>query len=367
MEFANLHLHTYFSDGCLSPKALTEKIWKQPGLKYFALTDHDTLSGVEPLFRALMRCNGSGNTKRFIPGIELSLQEERTGLAVHIIGLFPDINRKNHREKLRRIDAVLGDFCRYRAEHRALKDIDARIRKAFALNLEGIADRYESPETVIRILRHKAETINRSRFAENDKTRDTIQYPIPPTYQVLIDHWETLIPASSRKKAALYVLRSDPSKRLRMTHIYISEGMAESEARQLAEIRQGCLLLPGVTSPLKELGILDGLSLLREAGAVTILAHPAVDHHLIGYGDFDQHVLYPLMEGGLDGIEVFYPYDESFRDEAIGRYLAVSRKNGRLISGGTDFHGDGRTGLADVKLSSKAMEKILITPCIPQP
>ncbi len=48
MGFANLHMHTYFSDGRTSPEELVRHIYDEKGLETFALTDHDTLSGVEP-------------------------------------------------------------------------------------------------------------------------------------------------------------------------------------------------------------------------------------------------------------------------------------------------------------------------------
>ena len=105
--------------------------------------------------------------------------------------------------------------------------------------------------------------------------------------------------------------------------------------------------------------VFEGLSLLKKSGAVTSLAHPAVDHIKVAYEEFDDQILYPLMEEGLDGIEVFYPYDVSYRDEAIKRYCKIARENELLISGGTDFHGDGRTGLSDVRLEvEKALEII---------
>ena len=52
-------------------------------------------------------------------------------------------------------------------------------------------------------------------------------------------------------------------------------------------------------------------------------------------------------------------YYETFKAEAITRYTNIARRHHLLISGGTDFHGDGRTGLADVKLSIEAARKIV--------
>jgi len=361
MGFANLHLHTYFSDGLTSPADLAKKIVNETDLTYFAVTDHDTLSAIEPFYRSLNSLLGPNRaaTKRFIPGIELSLVHSQTGNTIHLLGYFPYITEGNISGELTRIDSVLGNFCCYRAKNRAVKDVDARIIRAFELNLDGIADRFDAPETAIRLLRKKAEMKNLARFREAEKDGDAIQYPIPATYQVIIDNWEELIPNSSREKATLYVLRPDPSRKERLSRIYRTEGMEISKAATLAERNQGSLLFFKEASPLKEMDVFEGLKLLKKADAVTILAHPAVDHVRVSYEEFDSRILYPLMEEGLDGIEVFYPYDVSYRDEAIKRYGKITRKNDLLISGGTNFHGDGRTGLSDVKLEvEKALEII---------
>ncbi|MBW1801008.1 MAG: hypothetical protein JRJ85_09795, partial [Deltaproteobacteria bacterium] len=178
------------------------------------------------------------------------------------------------------------------------------------------------------------------------------------TYQILLDHWESLVPGSTREKINLYVLRSDYQKVRKLARIYQSEGMTESDATGKAEKNQAVLCnfrMP--TTKFK--GILEGLDLLKQAGGISFLAHPAVDHWKIGYEDFDRHILYPLLDSGLDGIEVFYPYDRAYRQEAIAHYRAIAENKGVLISGGTDFHGDGRVGLADVKLDAGKVRKIL--------
>ena len=361
MSFANLHLHTYFSDGLISPADLAKKVVNETDLTYFAVTDHDTLSAIEPFYRSLNSLLDQNRTgsKRFIPGIELSLIHTQTKNTIHLLGYYPGVTAENRFKELKRIDSVLGDFCRYRAKNRAVKDIDGRIKRAFEMNLDGISDRFDAPETVIRFLRERADAKNRIRYKEAEKNGDAIQYPIPATYQMIIDHWEELIPSSTREKISLYVLRPDTSKTERLFRIYRSEGKEETEARVLAERNQGCLVFFKQPSPLKEMDVFEGLALLKKSGAVTSLEHPAVDHKKISYKEFDDQILYPLIEKGLDGIEVFYAYDVSYRDEAIKRYFDIARKHSLLISGGTDFHGDGRTGLSDVKLEvEKALDII---------
>ena len=360
MQFANLHTHTLFSDGAISPEDLVKKVYDEPDLAYFALADHDTMSGIEPVFRSKSRYESGIQSKRirFIPGVELSLMDEPSDLVVHLIGLFPHINEENHKEELKRVDAVLGEFCRYRSSNRGIRDLDARIRRAFAINLDGLAERYHSAEEVIGLLRQRAEVKNRACFRQAGKEHDVIQHPIPVSYQTIIDYWEELVPSSTKEKVTLYILRPDRQKTEKLREIYMSEGMGASEAKKLAEENQGTLC--NIKKPaLQEKGILEGLALIKKAGAVSILVHPAVDHRQIGYDDFDRHILYPLIDQGLDGIEVYYPYDRSYRDEAMQHYEKVAREQGLLISGGTDFHGDGRIGLSEVKLDAREALRLI--------
>jgi predicted metal-dependent phosphoesterase TrpH len=360
MLFANFHTHTFFSDGAITPEDLVIKVLQEHDLGYFALTDHDTLSGIEPLFRALKKHEQlvHSNEKRFVPGIELSLREEGTGINVHLAGLFPSVNQDNYPEALKRIDAQLGEFCRYRSMKRGQRDLDGRIKRAFELNLDGLADRFQTAEEVISILQNRAETKNRALFKEAEKEQDIIQHPIPFTYQTIIDHWEDLVPNSTKEKVTLYILRPVKQKMERLAQIYQSQGMNGSDAIKLAETNQGTLCRI-VDPPPSDTGILEGLELLKKVKAVSILVHPAIDHVERSYETYDRNVLYPLMDQGLDGIEVFYPYDPSYREEAIAHYTKIAREHGLLISGGTDFHGDGRIGLSDVKLDQNEALRII--------
>jgi len=359
LEFANLHTHTLFSDASLGPAELVGAAYEEPGLVVFALTDHDSMSGIEPLFRAMAERENAGETPRAcIPGIELSLLHGASGLVVHLIGLFPWVTQENYQEELPGIDRVLGDHCRYRCANRGKRDLDARVKIAYEYNLDGLAEAYGSPEQVIKILRAKAEEKNQRLLRAVGKEGDAIQHPIPITYQTIIDFWEDILPASSKEKITLYSLRRDQTRIERLAGIYCSEGMGEEAAGAHAREKQG-ILTSLKQSPFREMDVMEGLALLQQSRAVTFLAHPAVDHYKADYEDFDRMILTPLVDQGLDGIEVFYPYDPTFRDEAVGRYGEIAQRLGLLISGGTDYHGDGRTGLADVKLDLQEVRRIM--------
>lgn len=75
----DLHCHSHFSDGSLSPDALLEMAMVT-GLRVLALTDHDTTEGLAQLHTAAQGCN-----IKIIDGIELSTRWKKHD--IHILGL----------------------------------------------------------------------------------------------------------------------------------------------------------------------------------------------------------------------------------------------------------------------------------------
>ena len=84
MNFVDLHVHSKLSDGTFSPKELVSYA-KEKGLFAFALTDHDTISGVPEAMEA-----GKHLSVTVVPGIEFSAIYQ--GKDIHIVGLFLDID-----------------------------------------------------------------------------------------------------------------------------------------------------------------------------------------------------------------------------------------------------------------------------------
>lgn len=83
----DLHCHSQYSDGILSPEALLQKAMRN-GVRTLALTDHDTVAGLKAMNQAAQ--NTSVN---IINGIELSACWKK--YTIHIIGLRIDVNNKN--------------------------------------------------------------------------------------------------------------------------------------------------------------------------------------------------------------------------------------------------------------------------------
>jgi len=88
----DLHTHSTFSDGSLTPEQLAELAAKT-GLTAVALTDHDSTNGV---LRFVAACETQG--VRGIPGVEISA-DVKTG-TMHILGYFVDPTQTGLEETL---------------------------------------------------------------------------------------------------------------------------------------------------------------------------------------------------------------------------------------------------------------------------
>ncbi|NLB43475.1 MAG: adenylyl-sulfate kinase [Clostridiales bacterium] len=107
--YADLHLHTTASDGTIEPGQVVKDA-KAAGFSAIAITDHDTLNGVQDAFRACAEVN-----MEVIPGIELSaLDGEKE---IHILGYC--INPDN---------AKLTDLTARLEEHRSNRAIEMVLK-----------------------------------------------------------------------------------------------------------------------------------------------------------------------------------------------------------------------------------------------
>ena len=98
MKFADLHLHTQFSDGTFTPEELVAHAQRH-GLACIALTDHDTVEGCA---RVATACTPAGI--EFIPGAELTAEHADT--EVHILGYFLDTQNPVLIGKIAKFQAV---------------------------------------------------------------------------------------------------------------------------------------------------------------------------------------------------------------------------------------------------------------------
>lgn len=181
-NFIDLHTHSNASDGTCTPTEVVQRAVGK-GLRAMALTDHDTVSGVEEAMNAAVSLS---LPIQVIPGTELSVAYKKQD--IHIVGLFVDhcnkafqdmtqllIRRRQERneEMIRRFnkngipvtyeeltqgnpDAVItrAHFARYLVEHQIVKIPNEAFKKYLDPGCPYFIPReYIQPEDGIEIIR----------------------------------------------------------------------------------------------------------------------------------------------------------------------------------------------------------------------
>ncbi|MEN6349031.1 MAG: PHP domain-containing protein [Syntrophomonas sp.] len=267
----DLHVHTTASDGVLSPPEVIDKAIAE-GLRGIAITDHDTVDGLEP---ALSYQEAGDLPITVIPGIEMNTESD--GQEIHILGYYIDYHNLRLKGRLQEI----REARRERAEKMIIK-----------LRGLGMLVSFKQVENLA-----KGDLIGRPHIA-----------------QALVE------------KKYVYSIKEAFEK-------YIGRGK------------------PAYVSRYKFLPQ-EAVDLIKKAGGVTVLAHPGLIKNL--------EVVSSIIKLGIEGIEVFYP---EHSDRQINQFTELCRKNRLLITGGSDYHGNGndesrnRLGCSGIKTNQ--MEKII--------
>ena len=142
----DLHMHSTFSDGSLTPEQLVAK-GRDIGLTAMALTDHDCMTGVPPFLAA---CKAAGIEG--IAGVEISAEVPKGTL--HMLGYFvqpgePRLEEALHRirdgrelrnaEILRKINSLGMELTWDEVAKHAGEDVIGRPHFAMALIARGYA------------------------------------------------------------------------------------------------------------------------------------------------------------------------------------------------------------------------------------
>lgn len=132
METIDLHVHSCYSDGSFTPKELVT-LALHTGLSAFALTDHDSIDGIDEAIQA-----AENQALEVIPGIEFSTRWEKRD--IHILGYYIDHHAKSFKDKLQ-------EFLDAR-DTRNLRMCE-RIREytGFPITIEALVDAF--PDAVI--------------------------------------------------------------------------------------------------------------------------------------------------------------------------------------------------------------------------
>lgn len=276
MKLIDLHVHSTYSDGTLTPYELA-KLAKDTGLTSFALTDHDTVDGIPDALSACQEFE-----IELIPGIEFSTEYQ--GKDIHIVGLELD---------------------------------------------------WKSPRFLseIHLFQDSRNIRNQKMIA---KLHDLGNIDIS---------WEQMEAAFGK---AIWT-RAHFARYLK-DHGYVKE-MKEAFSRYIGD---DCPYFV----PREKVSPAQAVRLIRSTGGIPILAHPLL-YRLTEEGLLT--LIEELKNAGILGIEALYsthtPEEESF-------VLRLARRQGLLISGGSDFHGSNKpsislgTGRGNLRIPYELLEKL---------
>ncbi|MCR5256520.1 MAG: PHP domain-containing protein [Acetatifactor sp.] len=294
MRAVDLHVHTTFSDGTLTPSEIVDLAMSK-GLAAVAITDHDSVAGIDEalarrdfLVKADIDSNvnlgkgteednfgvfscgsGSGAIPEIVPGIELSTEYE--GKDVHIVGLFID-----HRSK--EFNEYLTEFVESRINRN--KKICSLLTKAgYPFSYEELMERFSGSSPAGKDI-----VVTRAHYARLLMEKGYVK-SIPEAFDRFIgDHAPFFVP---REKIT-------PEK---------------------------------------------AISLILSAGGIPILAHPVLYHMS---KDRLNTLVSCLKEAGLLGIEALYSTYNRGDERNI---FALAKKYDLFISGGSDFHGANKANI----------------------
>ena len=148
MKYADLHIHSNYSDGVKSPEEIIKTAIKD-NIKYISITDHDSISSQYVTKNNYKEIN-------IIPGIELSTEYKE--MELHILGYFMDIDNNELQElakelntqRIKRVEDILFKLNKYDIkldiEDLAI-DIDATVGRSHVANAmvkKGYFDNYKS-------------------------------------------------------------------------------------------------------------------------------------------------------------------------------------------------------------------------------
>ena len=284
----DLHSHSYCSDGLKNPETVVREA-KAAGLKYFSLTDHDTVACLD---RAVATAKEEG--LGLIPGIEISAEN---GL-VHILGLGID---PSHPALLRLSESMREDRIRWMRE-------------------------------VLDVLK------------KDDVALDELE-------DVLLPKWNAERKADELPSLSLQEVRA--MKMSVDGIIGQIHGSVTYTDLKNATVRKGYpqeslkrnMDGHGTNGP----GFRESIEMIHQAGGIAILAHPYTIFKFIkkwpvhysgkDYHDFESFAA-DLLAAGLDGFELHRPEWERYPEDNE-RMMRIVRGAGRplLLSPGSDYHG----------------------------
>jgi len=251
----DLHCHSIFSDGTDTPETLAT-LADGAGLRALALTDHDTLAGLE----RFLACQSRVRTE-LVPGVELSCRY--LGRVLHVLGLF--------------IDPADPTF-QARIEDMRGRRIDRNRIMVARLRDMGVDITWEEVAALA-----PTDSVSRTHFA-----------------RALVKHGAAGSPQDAFRR---FIGDDGPA-----------------------------------FVPLKDLTPRDAATWIREAGGVSVVAHPGrFSHRSFRW----EEAMADLKAQGIQGLEAHYP---DYGPLEHKYFLELAETLDMVPSGGSDYHGDHKPG-----------------------
>lgn len=131
MRNTDLHTHSYYSDGELSPRKVV-RIAKRARIKYLALADHNSVEGVEEAIK-----EGKKIGVYIIPAVEIRAKEDE------VLGYFINHKNKELKKEIKRIENNV-----YK---RAKKIISKLNKKGIEVKFSDLVKRYHLNKNLMEI------------------------------------------------------------------------------------------------------------------------------------------------------------------------------------------------------------------------
>ena len=252
----DLHCHTVFSDGTVTPQGMVEQA-QQLGLEGLAITDHDTNAGWDEARQAAKALG-----MPLLPGTEITAQDGR--VSVHMLAYL------------------------YDPEDPVIAGLFAKTREA---------------------------RLTRTRIMVERISRD---YPI--TWQDVLDQ----VKEGSKTTVG----------RPHIADALVKAGVYADRSQAFAGVcSSGSTYYLPTPSPTTH----QVLAAVNHAGGVLVIAHPgAVSRNPVLLSD---RQIAALAREGLGGLEVWHRDNPP---EQRRRLLALAQRWGLLVTGGSDWHGQGK-------------------------
>ena len=291
----DLHVHSTCSDGTFTPEELVDYAI-QKGLTAFALTDHDTVNGLD---RAIRYAEELRQARAASPVIS-----SRNDAAARLPVSF---SRNDAVARLPVSSVADADVPRV---PEIIPGIELSTEyQGKDIHMVGLFIDYRQPEFA-----HYLEDFIRSRENRNEKMCALLrEHDIDITYEALLAEFPGAV--ITRAHFARYLL----------SHGYI-QSMKEAFDRYVGD-HCPCFV------PREKVTPAQAVELILRAGGVPVLAHPILYHMS---DDRLDTLVAELKKIGLVGIEAIYSTYNTAEERQI---RGLASKYDLKISGGSDFHG----------------------------